>query len=250
MPLTKNDIQNINAFLKEGSVEAARRILLNSDDDRAAVMLARIDAKYPPKAASPAAIVMPKSTTKPVTVDPLDAVKGLIAQKKYDDAEALLWTMDTPEAEELLRKLKRVQESGGTSAAVPVKAKNATSGGKSHRLRNLLLFTTVCIVIGLGVWIKALTDQSNVQGHELHLKFRVQDICDKVFADDYITTLSTDDYVHGCNVATTHMLEDYHATVVRCDAAWPDEDYGMRKCLVDGGAQFEELWFLAGAHGD
>lgn len=231
MPFTKSQYEQVMALVKAGDIDTAARTLRSIDDPKARAMLDKLTARYPDGPAS----------------DPLAKAKALIAQKDYDAAETELMFSDAPGAEDLLRKLKLVQSAAAvqTAKVAPGKAKPAPA--KGHRGRNLALFTLAVVVIACGVIFAVLRQQGAAEGRELALMFKAQDLCHDVFWDDYWDKLSTDAFYNGCKEAARYFLQDYHATMQRCYDAWPDEDYKLKQCLIDGGAKFDEIWFVVGS---
>lgn len=52
MPLTKENMQTVNALVKEGRINEARRLLRGLDGEKAAAALVKLNERYPVKATS------------------------------------------------------------------------------------------------------------------------------------------------------------------------------------------------------
>jgi hypothetical protein len=226
------DIQSINAAVRAGNIDAARRILKTSDDPRAAAMLVKLNAKYPPA---------------PLAADSLAEVKALIAQKKFDEAESLLWSSDVPEAAGLLKKIALVRSvqpqskgSDASASGVPIKPKEKP---RSTTLRNVLLVAVVVVLCVCGAFYYDAKQRSDAAGLEIGMLFDIQDVCYEVYRDD-MRHVSADAFYDACEQEAEAMIVFYRATAERCYKEWKDETFKEMECLVDGGASFGGTYMM------
>lgn len=95
--LKKADIEQINEAVRGGNINAARRILRESDDPRAKDMLTKLNAKYPPPPIAP------------------DANRPIV--QKADDR--LPWEVDDPKPARVVSSLKRPAAPSSSLANPP-----------------------------------------------------------------------------------------------------------------------------------
>jgi hypothetical protein len=150
--MTREDIDDLNAFVKAGRIDDARGLLMRLDGEKAAAALKRLNEKYPP-------------TSKPLPSksDPIAEAKRLIAQKDYDQAEKLLWESDDPAAGDLLRKLTLVR-AAGTQASPEMRSNEKTpktkTGNKSGRKLLLYALLVVLFVLVVAVLVPYVNDMN------------------------------------------------------------------------------------------
>lgn len=157
MPMTRDDVDDLNALVKAGRIDEARALLMRLDGEKAQSALKRLNERYPPASKA----VSPKS-------DPIAEAKRLIAQKDYDAAEALLWESDDPAAGELLRKITLVRAAGAKASPEmrldekkPMKAQAANKSGRKLLLYALLLVLFVLVVTVLMPAIDSMNQQAD-----------------------------------------------------------------------------------------
>lgn len=234
-PMTRDDVDALNMFVKAGRIDRARALLESLDGEKAASALKRLNERYPP--AAPKAL-SPKG-------DSITEAKRLIAARDYDAAEKLLWESDDPAAGELLRKLALVRSAGANpvpgQSPVPVKSKEKP---KSHYVRNIFIACLLAVVVSCGTLLFVLNQQSAAFGRELSIGFALRRVCIEAFLDDYAGKLTTDQFYDGCTEEVESMTIQYRATVNRCYDAWSDETFKLMECLVDGGAKFSGVYML------
>lgn len=240
--LKKADIEQINEAVRSGNINAARRILTESDDPRAKEMLAKLNAKHPPPRMAPDADrsaarksteeklpwdedapkpVRPVSTLKrpapAAPADPLTEAKRLIALKDYDAAEKLLWDSDDPAAGDLLRKLALVRsavtniEPGKASLPAKPKVKKSSASPLLGFLAALLLV----VIIGGGVFLF----MKQKEAAELPDKIYDQllSVClDLALNNADAARLSNDDLGHACQSIAREYMATYPTIAEQC----------------------------------
>jgi hypothetical protein len=243
MPFSRSDYDRITALIKGKKIDEAKRILREIKDPRAQVMLDRLLEKYPDSAPARA------------SGDPLTEVKSLIAQKRYNEAEELLWGIDNPEADVLLRKLKLVQgtqtpatKSTGVSPEIaPVsgfqlKAKEKPPS-KSNPLRTVLIIAVVGLLVVCGALFYNMQQVSQAAAREIGMQFDMQEVCYEVYRDDF-SHIDSDSFYDACKEEAESIIIFYRATVERCYKEWEDETYKEIVCLADGGAEFSGTYIM------
>lgn len=261
MPFTKSDFEAVSALVKAGKIEQAKAKLIAAKDPRADVMLAKILEKYPdsPAVSSPS---QKRSTASAPAANPssdaLTQVKSLIAQKRYDEAEELLWSINDPEADVLLRKLKAVQSAQpASSPAVPTtapvsgfqlkpKAKETPRSTASSMARAVLVVLTVSLCGIAALMIANFQQQQAEINNEMSMKYALNRVCFEVFWEDYFDQLGAARFNDACDEEIESMVTLYRATVERCYREWKDETYKLLVCLADGGAKFPTVYMLNG----
>jgi hypothetical protein len=183
------DIDQINESVRNGNINAARRLLEDSDDPRASKMLVKLNEKFPPPPMHPSVVSKPlskptsqfapkplpqitpapaakSSITKPKKELPtalrlnddendIEAIKLAIREKRYDDAEALLVLSDHPEADKLRDRLGAIRGPGSSGEKVKhvyVQADKDFTGRLGITVF-LLIFLTFFGLIALAVWL-------------------------------------------------------------------------------------------------
>jgi hypothetical protein len=227
--MTRDDVDDLNMFVKAGRIDEARALLMRLDGEKAQNALQRLNERYPPSAKG----------------DLIAEAKRLIAQKDYDAAEALLWDSDDPTAGELLRKLALVRSAGvKASPGQPTVSMKPKEKPGSHRVRNLFIVFVLAVVVGCGALLFVVNQQSASIANEINISFALRRICIDAYLDEYAGKLTTDQFYDGCTKEVESMMIKYTATVDRCYATWSDEQYKMTECLVDGGAKFSGVYML------
>lgn len=95
MAFTKAQYEEIRTFVDNGQIDIARRLLEEINDEKARLLLDKLNQKYP------------------LT---LTDAKRLLGQQRYEEAETVLWNLDNPEATTLLEKLTLVKKKMKTAA--------------------------------------------------------------------------------------------------------------------------------------
>lgn len=192
MPLTPADKQQVDNYLKSNQPHLAKVLLerhLKDEpfDESARKVLGKIKARYPEpttpppafttpapiRQTTPAPAIKPKKELPPTSFTPTDendmeAIKALIRDKRYDDADALLVLSDHPDADKLRERLAALRVSGGG-----VKAKRSYDepmpdfSGRLSITIFLLIFLTLFGLIALAIWVpdaKRYPDAPGAQG--------------------------------------------------------------------------------------
>jgi|GEM_PF-6101761 len=98
MAFTKAQYEQIRGLVDKGQIDIARRLLEEIDDEKARLLLDKLNQKYP------------------LT---LTDAKRLLGQQRYEEAETILWNLDDPEATTLLEKLTLVKKKMKTTGIDP-----------------------------------------------------------------------------------------------------------------------------------
>lgn len=236
MPLTKEQFEDIKALVatrEPANIERAKRTLRSIDDDKTRTMLASLEAKYPTPTRERVTSIKKGPAAAPV--DDLSEIKSLIAQKKYDEAEALLWESKSLEAADLLRKLTLVRGAQpGTAKAVSVTPtapvpQKANSSSTSNRPRNLLLFTVACIMAGF----VGLFGISAIQQYLNRIPLRLESVCRDMYSDGWIFDK---EYTYaqlalGCKYIAIDIMDTQGEEARYCFDAFGETDKRFADCL-------------------
>jgi hypothetical protein len=178
--MNQADIQQINDAIKNGNINAAKRLLREADDPRAAAMLDKLNKKYPTqhtgtlpppkstafpmtKASAPAPLpVKPKVKAAPdrfanvdtiPSPDDMAPIKLAILEKRYDDAESLLILSDHPDAEKLRERLASVRSSGGGKTKTIIVEEQKDFSTRLTITSFLLFFFTIFGLVALSIYL-------------------------------------------------------------------------------------------------
>lgn len=178
MPLTRADMEQIDAYIKAGDIRLARRMLEdNQDDPRAVKALVKFNQQHPPQSPPvhrPAPVMPPRVPTAPVLASPtltdlapdlprdeMADVRIAIKERRYDDARALLVLSDHPDADKMLERLSHL---GGGSEKVKRVYEDVDLTAKYQITLFLLIFLTVFGLVALGIFVPEAKKYPNAPG--------------------------------------------------------------------------------------
>lgn len=258
MPMTKEQFEEIKTLVASrdpSQIAQAKRKLRTIDDDRAQKMLTSLEEKYP----TPARERVTSTKTGPAktaAADDLAEVKSLIAQKKYDEAEALLWASDAPEAADLLKKLTLVRsvqpgaaKVAGSSAAAPlsgfqVKTKEKPQSSKAPIL--LASVVAICLVLVIGIAALAYSQRDTrtltqkIEDQLIHVCFfaslRVEGVVEAHLTDDQT--------IRACTGEVDYVISMYPVAMTKCYEQAGEDEVAWLNCMSDEESIFSMQYFI------
>jgi hypothetical protein len=249
MPFTQSDFTAIKALIKDGKIDQAKSRLKAANDPRADVMLAKLLDKYPD--------VPLKAAAVSATSD-LDKVKSLIAQKRYEEAEALLWGINDPEADVLLRKLKAVQSlqqpvakpagAGPITAPISgfqVKAKKQSASGFGSSLRWAVIGMLVVIVGMAGVFFVVKKREADEKPKEIFLQLYGVCYYLAISDDREVSTYTSEDALtQACENMALDYMSKYPALAERCYDESGGDVLNWFGCNAKTSADLDMQWLI------
>lgn len=157
MPMTRDDVDALNTFVKAGRIDEARALLESLGGEKAAASLKRLNDRYPPviKAARPAPRAISNDLPPELRLDDepdeMEQIKTAIREKRFDDARAMLVLNDHPDADKMLARLSQLG-SGDKPKRVDDDEGKDFSGRLSITIL-LLIFLTFFGLIALAIWL-------------------------------------------------------------------------------------------------
>jgi hypothetical protein len=154
--MNKEDIDDLNLFVKAGRIDEARALLMRFDGEKARAALRRLNEKFPPvaKPARPAPRSPGSDMPPELRLDEMDEIKLAIQERRFADAQSMLVTSDHPDAEKMLARLAQI--TGTPAAAAPVKQK----ANKANRKRLLYALLVVLAVLVVAVVLPMIADMN------------------------------------------------------------------------------------------
>jgi hypothetical protein len=155
--MNKEDIDDLNLFVKAGRIDEARALLMRFDGEKAQTALRRLNEKFPlvaTKAARPAPRSASSDMPPELRLDEMDEIKLAIQERRFADAQSMLVVSDHPDAEKMLARLAQI--TGTPASAAPVKQK----ANKSNRKRLLYALLVVLLVLVVVVVMPMIADMN------------------------------------------------------------------------------------------
>lgn len=229
-PMTKAQFEEIKALVatrEPSKIEQAKRLLRGIDDDRARSMLATLEERFPTPARTP--ITSAKKGPAKAPADDLDEVRRLIAQKRFDEAETLLWKSNAPEAGDLLKKIALVRgaqpatRATSTAPAVaPISGFQVKAKDKPKTSSGMVAFAAVVgtlFVLGvIAVGVILFQQQKEKEEKPGKIYLQLYGVCYYLALDEHDLSeyQSEDMLTAACELTAEEFMTNYPSTAEYC----------------------------------